>query len=475
MKKNKLIFLVVACIFWQQIGISSLFALPSDPDIEGKEAGHAGLTKMSIEIKRNLPESEKNGLRDAMGGEEEDKIRAFKYFLSSANVSEDGFPGLRGALHFYDPTTGKGYLGIFPSAKKIANDWYKLAIDDYCYALQNGFSSKSAWADFGHVMHPLQDMTTPPHTNNVSHIVSDSYENYVRDNWDSWQTDAILGYEYNPITGEYDPIKGHLPDEAKIVKNYDSNGNPIYYTGIKEFLETQVNKYDPSKHQLSDISSYIDLLAQISHNSPVDKPKMLPELSKEQISWAERRQNAEKLLPLALLYGAGLINTFWKDISTPTGGIPIICKNKLPEQKGPGGDNPDDRFDVSSEFYFEKYFNMPLDKLVDLNMRTAMKKGKIGVNYLKQAIDVYTKGMTAATDAEREAAEKKLYELGEITIPDSSRFQNDFKTAPDVALFAYGFYNPAISLMLKFKEPVAFMGLDFDPSIVKNHPVMIVP
>ncbi|MFH1701796.1 MAG: PKD domain-containing protein [Nitrospirota bacterium] len=29
--------------------------------------------------------------------------------------------------------------------------------------------------------------------------------------------------------------------------------------------------------------------------------------------------------------------------------------------------------------------------------------------------------------------------------------------------------------MLKFKEPVAFMGLDFDPSIVKNHPVMIVP
>src|SRR4030043_859720 len=29
--------------------------------------------------------------------------------------------------------------------------------------------------------------------------------------------------------------------------------------------------------------------------------------------------------------------------------------------------------------------------------------------------------------------------------------------------------------MLKFKEPVAFIGLDFDPSIVKDHPVMIVP
>src|SRR4030042_2471135 len=108
-------------------------------------------------------------------------------------------------------------------------------------------------------------------------------------------------------------------------------------------------------------------------------------------------------------------------------------------------------------------------------MRSAIKKGKIGVWYYSQIMEEYKRYMSATTDEERSMAGQRLNTLGRMIIPNSEKFQSDWKGAPDVALFSYGFYNPAISLMLKFKEPVAFIGLDFDPSIVKDHPVMLVP
>src|SRR4030042_1904841 len=108
-------------------------------------------------------------------------------------------------------------------------------------------------------------------------------------------------------------------------------------------------------------------------------------------------------------------------------------------------------------------------------MRSAIKKGKIGVWYYSQIMEEYKRYMSATTDEERSMAGQRLNTLGRMIIPNSEKFQSDWKGAPDVALFSYGFYNPAISLMLKFKEPVAFIGLDFDPSIVKDHPIMIVP
>jgi hypothetical protein len=141
----------------------------------------------------------------------------------------------------------------------------------------------------------------------------------------------------------------------------------------------------------------------------------------------------------------------------------------------PCNDHPDDRFDVSDEFYWEENFNIAIDKLSELYMRSAIKKGKIGVWYYSQIMEEYKRYMSATTDEERSIDGQRLNTLGRMIIPNSEKFQSDWKGAPDVALFAYGFYNPVISLMLKFKEPVAFIGLDFEPSIVKDHPIMIVP
>ena len=52
---------------------------------------------------------------------------------------------------------------------------------------------------------------------------------------------------------------------------------------------------------------------------------------------------------------------------------------------------------------------------------------------------------------------------------------SDWKGAPDIALFANGFYKPSTSLMLKIGEPVSFQDIAFNPQIVKDHPVMLVP
>lgn len=160
------------------------FAFPSDSN-----AGHIDLTKMSSDVKYVLPESEDNGLKSTMDNFPNGFENGFKKFLSSANVSEDNLfgSGLSGARHFYDPTTGLGWLGIFQDAKDRANDFYKSGIKRYC----NKNNKMAAWEKLGHALHLLQDMAVPTHTNDATHISPpDSFEKYVADNWDIWHKDT---------------------------------------------------------------------------------------------------------------------------------------------------------------------------------------------------------------------------------------------------------------------------------------------
>jgi hypothetical protein len=287
-----------------------------------------------------------------------------------------------------------------------------------------------------------------------------------------------VGYEYNKYLDKDMPIYGPLPESAKIIKSLDANG-PVYYTGLREYIETFMGNdandkpkyYSSETYQLKNIDAYFDKLALSSSQMPVDKSAVDRNIP---ITWGQRRDNAEKLLPEALLYGAGLINTFWNQVQKMTEANPQDCYNKY-FMAGPGGDHPDDRFDVSDAFYLEQNFNLSFDRVIDLHLRTGIKKGKSGLIYFKQAIDAYTQGVNATTDEEKSAAQTKLNEIGKITIPNAAKFQDDFKTAPEVALFAYGFNDAMTSLLLKYKEPVTFLSTDFNPQIVKDHPVMVVP
>ena len=149
-----------------------------------------------------------------------------------------------------------------------------------------------------------------------------------------------------------------------------------------------------------------------------------------------------------------------------------------PEPTSPARDHPDDRFDVSDEFYWEKEFKLSDAELTDFYLRTAIKKGKIGVWYKKRFMELFFLGRAMREDtpqevkdsleAQFEAVKNKLEQRKNLA-------ESDWKGSPDIALFANGFYNPSTSLMLKIGEPVSFEKIDFNPEIVKDHPVMLVP
>lgn len=227
-KLVKLVILILIPGLSFFINIHSISALPSE-----NNAGHADISDLSNDIKKQAHVNDKNFLN---------KVVPFKDTIRNADMNEDR-PQVNGALHFYDPTTGEGYLGIFPNARDRANDFFNSGIDAYC----NSNNRTVAWDKLGHALHLLQDMTTPAHTNDISHIEGDSFEDYVYRNWNHWDTEpVILRYEYD-IMGNKIPIYSPLPDDAKIIKNFDSNG-PVYYSGLKDYLDSyRINHpYDPA-------------------------------------------------------------------------------------------------------------------------------------------------------------------------------------------------------------------------------------
>ena len=96
----------------------------------------------------------------------------------------------------------------------------------------------------------------------------------------------------------------------------------------------------------------------------------------------------------------------------------------------------------------------------------------------KRFREIFIEGRTTYKDAPqetKEAIEAEFQSVKKKLDQRRDQVESDWKGAPDVALFANGFYNPSISLMLKIGEPVSFQRIDFDPAIVRDHPVMLVP
>ena len=158
---------------------TSAYSLPSSTN-----AGHSDLARMSAKIKHELSQKGDSRLSDAIDGIFGNLDQMQKSF-SAADVSEDN-PASNGTLHFYDPATGLGYLGMPFNAKDRAGEFYRSSITDYCVGQyeNDNKSAKKAWDELGTAEHLLQDMTTPAHTRNLSHITGDSYEAYVARNWD---------------------------------------------------------------------------------------------------------------------------------------------------------------------------------------------------------------------------------------------------------------------------------------------------
>ena len=123
--------------------------------------------------------------------------------------------------------------------------------------------------------------------------------------------DYATGEPLFPISTKFSIISGQpVYDKA--------TGKPVYYAGLKDFLldYEKNHPYDKAVFQKSKMTDYVDLLSRDSKYSPVDKRDIdVTNNLRNPISWAQCRDNARKLLPEAMMYGAGLINTFWANVN----------------------------------------------------------------------------------------------------------------------------------------------------------------
>lgn len=436
-------------------GIKIIFALP---DIAHKE-----LTEMSSDVKHSLQGSKENGLWNAMesfpGGYE----KGFKDKVPSANLSQDYPPNSTfGAQHYFDPSTGMGLYGIFPSAKSRALDLYNSAIQVQCFSIPLGLvnsNSTRPWELFAQAEHLMQDMVTPAHTTAAKdHADGDSFEKYVEKNWGNWDAGT--------------------PEEGKIIN--PQTGQP--YNGLRDYVADIANRqtYD-STYQLSSVSEYFNRLAKESQSLPRDGIKIVTDPTtgmaypeRVPLTWEQKKRIAQEQLPKALMYGAGLINKFWDDINKSDMRTICIKYSAIPA----GGDHSDDNLDVSNEFYWQNQFQLSEADLTHLYLKTAIKKGKIGVWYKKQFIDTYVDLATIYKDSPNEIKNPilaKLYNVGKKLEQRVNQLESDWKGAPDVALLTNGFYASSISLMLKFGEPVLLQDSNFNPTTMTDHPVLVIP
>jgi hypothetical protein len=112
---------------------------------------------------------------------------------------------------------------------------------------------------------------------------------------------------------------------------------------------------------------------------------------------------------------------------------------------------PEGRFPVSPEFYLESQFKVSDFDLTHLYLKTAIKKGKIGVWQKMQMMQSFIEGRTKYKNAPQEVQEKieaKFQQLVEKAGERSNYWRGEWSEAPDIALFGSGFFDASISLIL---------------------------
>ncbi len=392
------------------------------------------------------------------GAHDEDTNKYLNPILNDPPIGPNGWGDFFN--HFYDPNTGEGLSvggvrvpGSQPATQR-AMDYLK-EIMQRTGCSPNAISKLSlgdrqrVYDYFGRILHLIEDMGVPSHTKNDIHIATEPFEKYVNDNWNQ-----VINSE---------AFKGKVTVDSYLNGGYGLNNSIDPREYMKALAERSKNYYSQEE-----IYDWVwDSTQQ----------RFVPVVNQERLM-----KNVDDLIPETIKYVSGYIDAIYQYMSgsEPGGLDPNILKicDRPPDPSSPANDHPDDRFDVSDEFYWEKEFGLTVADLMELYLRTAIKKGKVGVWYGKRFREIFIEGRALYKDASQEL--KDVFELEFRVIKErlqgrGEQLESDWRGAPDIALFANGFYNPSISLMLKIGEPVSFQKIDFDPKIVRDHPVMLVP
>lgn len=247
--------------------------------------------------------------------------------------AEDEDTPFRWYNHFYDPINNEGlWFGKrFSSAKdwanksKTQNDYalgdqsWSRALYDYLEGDRDG-----ALIALGHVIHLLSDMTVPAHTRADIHPSGDSYEQFVKKNWDNiypqikdkikykevLNLDSAFdvlatfsnGYFYSDDTIENKRYKKQNIGDYEVVNQ--NAGNPLSFAmgdlGFPLYVSSGVNDWN-SKNIIKD----------------VNHPLVLTSYSTQ-------------LIPKAIGYSAGVIKLFFSETAKGNKGKDVALFQTTP-------------------------------------------------------------------------------------------------------------------------------------------------
>ena len=142
--------------------------------------------------------------------------------LNYANVIESAAkdePGPGGVLsvcnHFWNPDSDTcsvaGCIGNFYCNPYLAQIYFNNAL--YYY----NSDKQSSYQNLGWAIHLLEDMSVPAHVNLDSHLLGDSYESYMKTNYDDYNSNGLTYSSYSNLHAFY-------VNMAEMSDNYDSNG-----------------------------------------------------------------------------------------------------------------------------------------------------------------------------------------------------------------------------------------------------------
>jgi len=157
---------------------------------------------------------------------------------------------------------------------------------------------------------------------------------------------------------------------------------------------------------------------------------------------------------------------------------PYRNKTTIAFLSGPGIDHPDDTFDVTT---FAKGIDISPRELFNLYLRIAGKKDKENILKYWEGLVLFEK---AQKEIENGAAEQDIIDEWQDLLAEKNEFLNncyinaskEYLECPDLAILVNGYFFELTKLIIeKVKEPVRLIDHTFNPSILNEQKILIIP
>lgn len=215
--------------------------------------------------------------------------------------------------HFYDPVHGRGLKGKYLSAKDWAEDYsaqrnfslgdqsWQRALDD----LRKG-NRELAFKELGHTIHLISDMAVPAHTRDDIHVIGDSYEQFVKNNWG--KVSAHLGLsaiKINELSGAFDNLANFT--NSNFYSDDTVEDNKYNIIKIFDFKTTEINKNRQALVALSKMGGSIVYNLYVESGTDWRQGMEGTKFVNNSLILTDY---AQQLLPKAVGYSAGMIKLF---------------------------------------------------------------------------------------------------------------------------------------------------------------------